>query len=67
MGSSPNRVKPKTIKLVFVASALSTQSAEERVKDWLAWNQDIVSEWGDMAIRRLLFQWDSTLKIDLSV
>jgi len=25
MGSSPDRVKPKTIKLVFVASPLSTQ------------------------------------------
>jgi hypothetical protein len=25
-------------------------------KDWLAWNQDIVSEWGDMSIRGLLFQ-----------
>ena len=25
-------------------------------KDCLAWNQDIVSEWGDMPIRGLLFQ-----------
>jgi hypothetical protein len=25
-------------------------------KDWLARNQDNVSEWGDMSIRRLLFQ-----------
>jgi hypothetical protein len=25
-------------------------------KDWLAWNQDNVSEWGDMSIRGLLFQ-----------
>jgi hypothetical protein len=25
-------------------------------KDWLAWNWDKVSEWGDMSIRRLLFQ-----------
>ena len=23
-------------------------------KDWLTWNQDDVSEWGDMSIRRLL-------------
>jgi hypothetical protein len=36
-------------------------------KDWLAWNQDNVSEWGDMSIRGLLFQWASTLKIQLSV
>jgi len=26
-------------------------------KDWLAQNQDNVSQWGDMSIRGLLFQW----------
>jgi len=36
-------------------------------KDWLAWNQDNESEWGDMSIRALLFQWPSTIKIQLSV
>ena len=34
---------------------------------WLAGNQDYVSEWGDMPIRELLFQWASTKKIHLSV
>ena len=32
-------------------AALSRKS-----KDWLARNQDNVSEWGNMSIRRLLFQ-----------
>ena len=36
-------------------------------KDWLVWNQDNVFEWGDMSICRLLFQWTSTIKIQLSV
>ena len=36
-------------------------------KDWLAGNPDNVSELGDMSIRGLLFQWTSTLKIQLSV
>jgi hypothetical protein len=36
-------------------------------KDWLAGNQDNVSEWSDMSIYGLLFQWDSTIKIQLSV
>ena len=36
-------------------------------KDWLTRNQDNVSEWGDMSIRRLLFQWASTIKMQLSV
>jgi hypothetical protein len=26
-------------------------------KDWFAWNQDNVSEWGDMSIRGLLLQF----------
>ena len=37
-------------------------------KDWLAQNQENVFEWGrDMSIRGLLFQWASTVKIQLSV
>jgi hypothetical protein len=36
-------------------------------KDWLAQIQDNVSEWGDMSICGLLFQWASTIKIQLSV
>ena len=36
-------------------------------KDWLARNQTNVSEWGDMSIRRLLFQLASTTKIQLGV
>ena len=60
----PDRFKPKTLKLIFVASPLSTQhySLRTRSRDWLAWNQDDMSEWGDMSISRLLFQWASTIK-----
>ena len=47
----------KDYKFVFVASPLS----------WLAWNRNNVSEWSDMSNRGLLFQWDSTIKIPLSV
>jgi hypothetical protein len=36
-------------------------------KDGLAQNQDNMSEWGDMSIRGLLFQWTSTIKNQLSV
>jgi hypothetical protein len=36
-------------------------------KDWLAWNQDNVSKWVDMSIHGLLFQWTSTIKIQLSM
>ena len=44
------------IKLVFVTSQLSTQHKRRKSKDWMARNQDNVSKWGDMSIRRLLFQ-----------
>jgi hypothetical protein len=43
-------------------AALSSKS-----KDWLARNQDNVSEWSDMSTCDLLFQWASTIKIQLSV
>jgi len=33
----------------------------------LARNQDNVSEWGNMFIYELLFQWASIIKIQLSV
>ena len=36
-------------------------------KDWLARNQNNVSEWSDMFTCGLLFQWASTIKIQLSV
>ena len=39
------RVKRKTVKLVCVASTLSTQHERERAKKWLARYQDNVSEW----------------------
>jgi hypothetical protein len=36
-------------------------------KDWLARNQNNVSEWSDISTSGLLFQWASTIKIQLSV
>ena len=45
---------------------LSTQHYKEKEKRWLVRNQDNVSEWGDMSIRWLLFQWARTIKIQLS-
>jgi len=38
-----------------------------KIKNWLARNQDNVPWWGDMSIRGLLFQWASTIKIQLNV
>ena len=38
-----------------------------KIKDGLAQNQDNVFEWVDMLIRGLLFQWASTINIQLRV
>ena len=47
----------------------SAKQAELRSKnkDWLARNQNNVSEWSDILIRGLLLQRASTIKIQLSV
>ena len=54
-GFAPSRVKLKTIKLIFVASPLSTQHIRRKSKDWMAWNKDNVSEWGDVSTCGLSF------------
>jgi hypothetical protein len=36
-------------------------------KDWLAWNQNNMSEWSNMSTSELLFQLPTTMKIQLSV
>ena len=47
MCSSPDRVTPQTIKLVFVASPLDKHVAlRTKSKDWLARNQDDVCQSG---------------------
>jgi hypothetical protein len=50
------------MKLVFVASPPRKKS-----RNWLARNQNNVSEWSDMSTRGLLFQGASTIKIQLSM
>jgi hypothetical protein len=48
VGLSPDRVKPKTMKSVGVASPLTTQYYRERAKtDWLG----IIKEIGQVTVR----------------
>ena len=51
----PRWITLKTMKLISVASSLSMQRSGERA-DWLARNQNNVSEWSDMSTHGLLFQ-----------
>ena len=52
-------------KFICCFSAKHT-ALRRKSKDWLARNQDNVSEWGDMSIHGQLFQWTSTIKIQLT-
>ena len=63
---SPVRVKPKIIKLVCCFS-VEHAALWRKNKDWLARNQNNVSEWNDICTCGLLFHWASTIKIQLSV
>jgi hypothetical protein len=62
VGSSPDRVKPKIIKRYFVAYNAKHVELIRKSKDWLARNQDNVSEWSDMYIRGLLFPLANTMQ-----
>jgi len=43
-------------RITFIHMVGFKQALRRKSKDWLARNQDNVSEWGDMSIRGLMFQ-----------
>ena len=57
----------KDYKISICCFSAKHAAVSRKSKDWLARNQDNVSEWGDMSIRELLFQRASTIKIQLIV
>ena len=59
----------QTKEYCIAICCFSTKHAALRTKskDWLARNQDNVSEWSDMSTHGLLFQWASTVQIQRSV
>jgi hypothetical protein len=48
--------KTKDYKIGICCVSAKHAALRRKSKDWLARNQDNVSEWGDMSIRELLFQ-----------
>ena len=61
------RVKPKTMKLVCVASSLSTRHYGDIAKTGWLGIRIMCPEWSDLSTRGLLFKWAGTIKIQLSV
>ena len=57
----------KDYKIGICCFSSKHAAVSRKSKDWLGRNQDDVSEWGDIPIPGLLFQWDSTIMIQLSV
>jgi hypothetical protein len=66
-GFVPRSGQTKDYKICISCFSANHAGLRRKSKDWLARNQDNVSEWGDMSICGLLFQWSSTMEIQLSV
>jgi hypothetical protein len=55
-GFEPRSGQTKDYKIDICCFSGKHAALRRKSKDWLARNQDNVSEWGDMSIRGLLFQ-----------
>ena len=66
-GFEPRWGQTKDYKIGICCFSSEHAALRRKSKDWLAQNQDNVSEWSDMSTRELLFQCTSTIKIQLSV
>jgi hypothetical protein len=66
-GFEPWSGQPKDYKIGIYCFSAKHAALRRKSKDWLARNQDNVSEWCDMFTRGLLCQWTSTMQIQLSV
>ena len=55
-GFEPRSGKTKDYEIGICCSSTKHTALKEKRKEWLARNQDNVSEWGDISTRGLLFQ-----------
>ena len=66
-GFEPRSGQTKDYKIGMCCFSAKHAALRRTSKDWLARNQDNVSEWVDISIRPLSFQCASTIKIQLNV
>jgi hypothetical protein len=66
-GFEPRSGQTKDYKIGICCFSAKHAALTRKSKDWLAQNQNNVSKWSDMSTCGLLFQWASTMKIQLSV
>ena len=63
----PQSGQTKDYKIDIWCFSAKHAALRRKSKNWLAHNQNNVSEWCDMSTRGLLLQWPITIKIQLSV
>jgi hypothetical protein len=56
----------KDYKISIWCCSAKHAAIRRKSKDWSARNQNNVSEWSDTSTRGMLFQWASTIKIQLT-
>ena len=66
-GFEPQSGQTKDYEIGICCFSAKHATLSRKSKDWLAQNQNNVSEWSDMSTPGLLYQWASTIKIQLSV
>jgi hypothetical protein len=66
-GFEPRSGQTKDYKIGICCFSAKLAVLRRKSKDWLARNKNNVSVWSDMSTRGLLFQWVSTIKIQLNV
>ena len=66
-GFEPRSGQTKDYTIGICCFSAKHAALRRKSKDWLARNQNNVSEWSDISTRGLLFQWASFIKIQLSM
>jgi hypothetical protein len=66
-GFEPRSGQTKYCKIGICCFSAKHAALRRKSKDWLAWNQNNLSEWSGMSTRELLFQGASTIQIQVSV
>ena len=61
-GFKPRSGQNKDYKIVICCFSAKHAALRRKSKDWLARNQDNMSEWSDMFICKLLFQYKNPTK-----
>jgi hypothetical protein len=63
----PRSGQTKDYKIGICCFSAKHAALRRKSKEWLAQIQNNVSEWSNMSTSGFLFQWASTIKIQLSV